>query len=361
MRYDIILKLSLIVTALVSGGVSALFTPLSIKVAKKVGAIDTPKDDRRMHTQSIPRLGGMAIFISALLTIILLRKLFMPWLAETFQLRTDPMDKLSGVIVGAILIYALGMADDIHSLKIYVKLIAEVAIATIVFLLGARVQLIYALGLDLSGNGLGPMVFSYLFTVVWIVAITNMINLIDGLDGLAAGVTMIASIAIAFAAYIHGQYIVTFFMIAIAGAALGFLPFNFYPAKTFMGDGGALLLGFLLASGSIIGETKSATVVAISIPVLVLGVPIFDVVFAILRRVRKKESIFSADRGHLHHQLANIGMGQRRATLMIYGISSIMGVAAIILSRQLYYEALLLFLVALLFIFIFVWDWNKQR
>ena len=148
--------------------------------------------------------------------------------------------------------------------------------------------------------------------------ITNTVNLIDGLDGLAAGTSAIASLCIAYVAYIHGMYLASGAMLALAGGALGFLPYNFYPARIFMGDGGSLFLGFLLSTMSILGPVKSATIVAVIIPVLVLGVPIFDTAFAIFRRLVNKRPIMEADKGHLHHRLMKLGYGQRRATLMLY-------------------------------------------
>jgi UDP-GlcNAc:undecaprenyl-phosphate GlcNAc-1-phosphate transferase len=181
------------------------------------------------------------------------------------------------------------------------------------------------------------------------------------MDGLAAGVTSIASLALGYSAYLHGQYAVTFAMVVIAGAALGFLPFNFFPAKVFMGDGGALFIGFVLASVSVIGPAKGPALVATIVPVLVLGLPIFDVLFAIVRRKAKGRSIFSADKGHLHHQLSFMGMGQRRSVLMLYGISAVMGIAAIMLSRRLYLESVFLFFTAVLFIVILIWGWNRKE
>jgi len=188
-----------------------------------------------------------------------------------------------------------------------------------------------------------------------------MINLIDGLDGLASGVVGIAALAIAYSAYINGYPAAGFAMAIIAGAALGFLPFNFFPAKVFMGDSGAMFLGFALASVSIISPAKGATIVAIIAPVIVLGVPLFDIVFAMFRRVRQRQSIFEADKGHLHHQLTRIGIGQRRSVMMLYGISGIMGIAAVVFSRELYLEAVALFLIAVVFIIVLIWGWNKRQ
>ena len=196
----------------------------------------------------------------------------------------------------------------------------------------------------------------FIITILWIVGITNTVNLIDGLDGLAAGTAAIVSLCIAYAAYIHGTYLAAGAMLALAGGALGFLPYNFYPAKIFMGDGGSLYLGFMLSTLSVLGTVKSATFVSMIIPVLVLGVPIFDTAFAILRRFVNKKPIMGADRGHLHHRLMNLGYGQRRATLMLYGITAIMGIAAVLYSRELYMETLGLSAITMMYLYIFLTD-----
>jgi UDP-GlcNAc:undecaprenyl-phosphate GlcNAc-1-phosphate transferase len=188
-----------------------------------------------------------------------------------------------------------------------------------------------------------------------------MINLIDGLDGLAAGVAGIAALSISYSAYITGYSTVAFAMAVLAGAALGFLPFNFYPAKVFMGDCGAMFLGFAIASVAIISPAKGATIVAIIAPVLVLGVPAFDVAFAMIRRRLRGQPVFEADKGHLHHQLSRIGIGQRRSALMLYGISGIMGIAAIMFTRDNFLEAIGLFLIAVLFIVVLIWGWNQKN
>ncbi len=198
-----------------------------------------------------------------------------------------------------------------------------------------------------------------LFTVIWIVGITNTINLIDGLDGLAGGVAFIASITIAYTAFINGRTEACMAMLAIAGGALGFLPFNFNPAKIFMGDGGALFLGFMLAGLSVMSPMKSATMLATVVPVLVLGLPIFDTAFAILRRVINKRPIMEADKGHLHHRIMAAGLGQRRTVLTLYGISGVMGVAAILISRDLFIESGLLIIIAATFIYVFLTDPNS--
>ncbi|MDR3072768.1 MAG: undecaprenyl/decaprenyl-phosphate alpha-N-acetylglucosaminyl 1-phosphate transferase [Clostridiales Family XIII bacterium] len=339
---------------------SVLLTPLAIRIAPLIGAIDEPKDDRRMHTKAIPVFGGFAIFLSGTITLLLILLVLFKTLPSEFQL-DEPVGNLVGIIIGGAIIFLVGVYDDIKDMHPLAKLFCQIVSASIAFLFGIRMPAIEMLGLNFEDSSLGGMLFSYMATVIWIVAITNMINLIDGMDGLAAGVATISSIAIAYAAYIHGQYVVALAMVAVGGAASGFIPFNFFPAKIFMGDAGALYLGFTIGTISVIGPAKGATIVAIIVPVLVLGLPLFDVLFAIFRRLRSGRSILSADKGHLHHQLAYMGMGQRRSVLMIYGISAVMGIAAIVFSREFYLESFALFCVALLFVVILIWDWGTHE
>jgi UDP-GlcNAc:undecaprenyl-phosphate GlcNAc-1-phosphate transferase len=339
---------------------SFILTPLSIKLAPHIGAIDIPKDNRRMHKTAKPRCGGLAIFISTIAILILIRTfLYKYYPASTVN--SEYLSDLIAVIIGGTLIFFVGLLDDIKELQAIPKFLLQIACASVTFALGVRMPAINMLGLHFSPDSVGGVILSYVFTMGWIVVITNTINLIDGMDGLAAGVAAIAAVSIAYAAYIHGQYTVTFAMMALAGSAFGFLPFNFFPAKTFMGDEGALFLGFMIASTSIIEPAKGATLVATLVPLIVLGVPIFDVVFAVFRRKAKGKHIFEADKEHIHHQLARIGMGQRRSVMMIYGISAIMGIAAVMLSRQLYVESVLLFITAFLFIVSLIWGWNNGK
>lgn len=360
MTPDHLLRFAAVGFICISFVISVGMTPLSILIAKKTGVMDVPQDARRMHKRPIPRLGGLAIFISFLICVLVYRGLVLSgfvWAHE--PLETIP--KLTAVIAGGIIIFVLGVVDDTLNLPAKVKFIGQIGCAAVVFFMGLRIPSITAFGWHFAEDSVGDLIFSFILTVFWIVLITNMINLIDGLDGLAAGVSGIAALAISYASYIHGQYTAAFVMIILAGAALGFLPFNFYPAKAFMGDSGAMFLGFTLAAVSIIGPAKSSTLIATVAPVLVLGVPLFDVGFAVIRRKLRGQPIFKADRGHLHHQLTSMGMGQRRSVLMLYGISGIMGIAAIVFSRYLYLEAIGLFSIAVVFILIFIWGWNKHE
>jgi UDP-GlcNAc:undecaprenyl-phosphate GlcNAc-1-phosphate transferase len=240
-----------------------------------------------------------------------------------------------------------------------VKLLGQIICASVIFGFGVRISFMTN-HLD-GGHSYFGGVSSYIITILWIVGITNTVNLIDGLDGLATGVSAIASLCIAYAAYIHGAYPVCIAMLAIAGGTIGFLPYNFHPAKIFMGDGGSLFLGFMLASLSIVGPVKGATIMAVIMPVLVLGVPIFDTAFAILRRLVNHRPIMEADKGHLHHRLMAAGMGQRRTVMTLYGISAIMGVAAVLFSRDLFVETAGLVAIAAMYIYIFLTDANNWK
>ena len=327
------------ITFLVALAASILVTPVAIRQAPKIGAVDIPLDNRRMHTKTMPRFGGLAIFAGSTTAMLIF-------------LKFDP--RVVTIVMGGALIYILGVIDDIKHLSAKVKFLGQTFVALIMYVNGIRIEfLTNFLG---EGNSQLGDVLCFIITMVWIVGITNTVNLIDGLDGLAAGTAAIASLCIAYTAYIHGTYLAAGAMLALAGATLGFLPYNFYPAKIFMGDGGSLYLGFMLATLSVLGTVKSATLVTMIIPVLVLGVPIFDTFFAIFRRFVNKRPIMEADKGHLHHRLMKLGYGQRRATLMLYGITAIMGVAAVLFSRGLYVETLGLTAITFMYIYIFLTD-----
>lgn len=332
---------------IISAGLAFLTSPLSIKLAHKIGVIDTPKDARRVHKKPIPRFGGMAIFIGSM---------------AAMTIPAGMNQNIKAAMIGGALMYLLGAWDDIADLKPAVKFVGQVAVASIVYALGVRITFISnyfgANVTDPHANVILSGGVAYLITVFWIVGITNAVNLMDGLDGLAAGSVAIMSFSLAYIAYIHGARLgsmpVCIALIAVAGGCLGFLPFNFSPAKTFMGDGGALYLGYMIAVLSIISPLKRATVVGALIPMLTLAVPIFDTMLAMLRRALKHESIMSADKGHLHHHLMAAGFGQRRSVLIMYGIVGIMGEVAILISRELYKDAIPLFMIAMLYLCIII-------
>ena len=332
---------------LISVVVAFAATPLSIRIANKFGIIDKPKDERRVHRKPIPRFGGMGIFLGSMAAMVI---------------PAGMNSKIQIAMLGGLLMYLLGVIDDILDIKPVVKFTGQVAVASLVYALGVRITFISnffdLMVADSNANVLLSAGVGYIITVLWIVGITNAVNLMDGLDGLAAGSTMIMSLSLAYIAYIHGARLgsmpVCIALVAVAGGCLGFLPYNFSPAKTFMGDGGALYLGYMIAVLSVISPLKQATVVGALIPMLALAVPIFDTLFAMLRRVLKHESIMHADKGHLHHHLMAAGFGQRRSVLIMYGIVGIMGVVAVLISRELYKDAFFLFLIALLYLCIII-------
>ena len=331
----------LLLMFLAAFAVSVICTPLAIKLAPKIGAVDVPKDARRVHTKPMPRFGGMAIFVGTMAVI-------MVFLEKDSQ--------LWGVILSGTLMYLVGVVDDLKGIPAKVKLLGQIACATILYCFSIRITTMA--NLLPWGPGLirFPVVISFLVTVVWIVGVTNAVNLIDGLDGLAAGVCCIASLSIAYTAHLHDRMTTCSIMSALAGACVGFLMFNFNPAKIFMGDSGSLFLGYMLASVSLLGDTplKSTTVLATLVPICVLALPLFDTTFAILRRLWTHRPIMEADRGHLHHRIMAIGWGQRRTVLILYCISGVMGVAAILFSLDMYIETLALMIIAGTLIFVFL-------
>lgn len=323
-----------------------LVSPLAIKIAPKIGALDIPKDGRRMHEKPMPRFGGLAIFVGINLSLGI-------FLGHDL--------KILGIMLGGLVIYLIGIYDDLKGISPKWKLFGQIVSAIIVC--GFDVRIMFITNHFTTKFGAEHLFFaglvSWIITIIWIVGITNTINLVDGLDGLAAGIAVIAALSIAYTAYIHGYYLGTMGMLAIAGGALGFLPFNFYPAKIFMGDGGSLLLGYFLAAMAVVQPAKGATLLAVLVPIFVLGLPIFDTAFAIIRRTLNKRPIMEADRGHLHHRIMDTGMGQQRTVLTLYGISGVMGIAAVLFSRDLFIETIGLFLVAATLIYIFLTDASK--
>ncbi len=316
--------------------IALVMTPFSIWLAPKVGAIDVPKDERRMHVKPVPRFGGIAIFSAIMVSSAIF---VLPEVANGA--------KIMGILAGGFIIFVGGVIDDLHELRPKVKLLFQFASATVVYVFGIRLNFIGGImgGADTTQGSIAI----YLLTVLWIIGLVNAMNLIDGLDGLAAGIAAISALCIAFAGYIHGHYIAATAMLALAGGALGFLPYNFNPAKTFMGDCGSQFLGYCLATFALVQPVKSATVMAIALPVMVMGIPIFDTAFAILRRLWRRQPIGQGDKEHLHHRVMQSGFGVKRSVLLLYCISGIMGVMAVEYSRDNMVECLgLMAIVALL-------------
>ncbi|QEK13691.1 undecaprenyl/decaprenyl-phosphate alpha-N-acetylglucosaminyl 1-phosphate transferase [Crassaminicella thermophila] len=305
-----------------------MMTPLAKKLAYKLGAIDVPKDDRRVHKSPIPRMGGLAIYLGFLVSVLV----------------ALPLDKkMIGMLIGGTLIVLMGIVDDIKPLSAKTKLAGQLISAIILVYCGMKIG---KLNIPFTDIQIKFQLLSIPVTIFWIVGITNTINLIDGLDGLAAGVAIIAALSLSYVAYVNGRYETAIMTLAIAGASMGFLPYNFNPAKIFMGDTGSLFLGYMLAAISIDGLIKGATAIATVVPVLALGLPIFDTTFAILRRAINGRPIMQPDKGHLHHKLLSTGMGQKRTVLILYAISSVFGVSAALMSSSKSWDSLFLIIAA---------------
>ena len=308
----------LALAALLTAALVALIsTPVVRSLAFRVGAVDVPKDNRRMHNHPIPRMGGLAIFFGFILSVLI----FIPLTPE-----------LRGMLLGSVVIVILGILDDIFALPALPKFFVQIGAALIAVLAGNRI--------DFLSN---PNIFSQdLFwelgllavpiTVFWIVGITNAVNLIDGLDGLACGVSTISSMTLLVIALVMEEPDVAILMGALSGACIGFLPYNLNPAKIFMGDTGSTFLGFILAVVSIQGLFKFYAIISFAVPFLMLGLPIFDTCFAILRRVSHGQSPMAPDRGHIHHRLIDMGFTQKQAVAVLYIISAILGLSAVVLT-----------------------------
>lgn len=317
---------------LIALSVAYLVTPSVIKLANRVGAIDVPKDNRRVHKTPIPRLGGIAIFVGFLVAVLV-----------TFNLDK----KLLGILIGAAIIVVMGYFDDIKPLSAKVKLLVQLLAACIVIYSGVKVNYLtnpLALIFDDAKPYVTLGLWAYPLTIVWIVGVTNAINLIDGLDGLAAGVSTISAITLAVVATFLDQTYIAVLAATLAGATIGFLPYNFNPAKIFMGDTGALFLGYMLSVMSIMGVLKSAAALSILVPIFAMGLPIFDTFMAIIRRTLSGKSFAEADKGHLHHKLLDIGLSQKQAVLTLYSISAVLGFGAVALVEATLKVAIILVL-----------------
>lgn len=335
---------------------SFVAVPYTIKLARKVGAIDMPSD-RRVNKQPIPRIGGIAILTGFLVSSIYL--IITCSLDNKIVLNDSDkyLVKCLGFLMGIIILEIFALTDDLKDLKPILKLIGQVLAATVIFACGIRI--------DYINSWLLPTWMSYILTIGWIIGITNAINLIDGLDGLSSGISLISSflLLIIFATN-YSPVISVLLITALAGSILGFMPFNIHPAKTFMGDVGSQFLGFALAVISILGVAKTVTLIVLIAPVLVLGLPIFDTLFAIIRRIIKGKSlkaVFKADRGHLHHRLMQQGFTQKQSVAILYAVSASLGMVAIILIEEGFYKALSLFLMMIAIIAIGFRELNKYK
>lgn len=319
----------LILTLLICFIVSVSMTPIVKKLAFKIGAVDAP-NARKVHQKIMPRLGGFAIYIAFIIGFLLTRP-------------ESQMVSVTAILIGSFIIVITGILDDVYQLSPKVKLMGQIIAALVVIFGGVKIEYI-----NLPFDGvLNFGWFSIPLTLLWIVGITNAINLIDGLDGLAAGVSSIVLITITILAMLDGNIFVMTLGTILIGSTLGFLVHNFHPAKIFMGDTGALFLGYIISVISILGF-KNVTLFSIIVPAIILAVPISDTFFAIIRRVVNKRPLSSPDKSHLHHCLLRLGFSHTKTVLIIYGISAFFGLAAVILTLSTLWVSLVILLVLMI-------------
>ena len=294
---------------------SCLLTPSVRALALKIGAVDTPKDERRMHKKPIPLIGGLAVFISFTLT--------------TFLFSSEITTELYAIWTGGTILIILGALDDLYDLNPWIKLLGQIVAAACAISEGIIVREIYVFSRYVELGWL-----AYPLTALWIVVLVNAFNLIDGLDGLSSGVCAITCMTLTVVALLYGNIGSALIAGVLMGACLGFLPYNFYPAKIFIGDTGAYFLGFVLAVISVGGVFKISAVISFLLPVIVFALPLFDTTLAFLRRIAHRQPPFSGDKKHLHHRLIAFGLSQRQAVLVLYVVSALFGMIAIIFTDR---------------------------
>lgn len=317
-----------IVAILFSALISFTLTPVIRVFAFKVKALDVPDKVRHFHLSVTPRLGGLAIFISFLSNVLLFCHL---------------TPEITGLILGTVVILILGAFDDVLALSPIVKLLGQIVAAIIPILFGVKIDFITIFGQNIQFGWL-----SYPLTVGWIVLLTNSVNLIDGMDGLACGVSAISAIAILFCSLILEQYEIALVMAILAGSCFGFLPFNSNPARIFMGDSGALSLGYVFSVVSVIGLYKMTTSISFIIPVLIFGLPFGDTFSAIFRRLKKGAGIFQGDHEHIHHKLLATGFSTKQVVIILYTISAILGISAVLCTLNMWLLAVTILVFAAL-------------
>lgn len=307
-----------------------LATPLAIRVAKKLNVVDLP-GERKVHQTAIPRMGGVAIYGAFVLG------------ALSLGIYTR---QVASLLIGGSMVMLLGWIDDVRGISPKIKLLGQVLASLVLIKGGFYVEFITN---PFEGGGLIPLgIFTIPITILWLTGISNAVNLIDGLDGLSAGVSAIAALTMTIVCFVQGQADTAALAAVLAAAAFGFLRYNFHPARTFMGDCGSLFLGFVLGALAIMGLSKGATVISIFIPLIIMGIPIFDTAFAIIRRVFLHKPIFEADKGHLHHSLLSLGLSHRQTVLTIYAVSAVMGLAAVLLALLTSAQAAVLLLILII-------------
>jgi len=313
--------------------------PVSIILAKKYDALDYPKA-RKVHRKPVPRWGGIGIFVGLILAL-LSAYFFIPQFKELIvpvSAHKDVFKVCIGIVLGSFIIFLLGFLDDVIRFPAKFKLLVQLLVASIMFFFGVKIT---GIGIPFTSIYLTlPLVLSFALSLFWFCGFINAINLADGLDGLATGIVAIASAAFFVVAILLNNGVLTnsaqmglsaFLAVAVCGAALGFLIYNFNPAKVFMGDGGSLFLGFMLATITMTGTLKSTAVLALFVPIIVVALPILDVALALFRRLRKGMGIMMPDKEHIHHRLLQYGWSQREIVLLMYVFTLILSIVSILL------------------------------
>ena len=318
--------LPVILSLFIALALSFALTPVVKWLAVKIGAVDVPKDKRRMHDHPIPRLGGLAIFIGFVVAVLLF---------------ADVDRQLRGILLGACIIEAVGMVDDSHSLGAGIKLIFQIIAALIAVWHGVVIEMIANPLPFIGGEYWDFGIMAVPITVIWIVAVTNSVNLIDGLDGLADGVSTIAALTMLIIALLMGDLKIAVICAALVGACVGFIPYNRNPAKIFMGDTGATFLGYMLATVSVTGLFKLYAMISFIVPFIILGFPIYDTASAFTRRILKGQNPMKADRSHTHHKLIDMGMNQKQAVATLYLIAGVLGLCAVMIVTTGYVKLIL--------------------
>ena len=299
--------------------ISFLSTPIVKSFAYKLGAIDVPKDERRMHKVPIPRMGGLAIFLGFIISVLLF---------------VEVDDQMKGILLGSVIIVVMGIIDDITPLRASLKFVIQILAALIPVYYGVQITCISNPNLFSDNPYWNFGWLSIPITVIWIVGLTNAVNLIDGLDGLAIGVSSISALTMLAIDMLGAEPQVAVIMAALVGACIGFMPYNMNPAKIFMGDTGSTFLGYILACITIQGLFKFYAVISFVVPFLILGLPIFDTMFAIIRRISHGQNPMAPDRSHVHHRLIDMGLNQKQAVAVLYVISAILGLSAVVLATS---------------------------
>ena len=309
--------LKLLLAAVAALVIAYSMTPTVKHFAELVGAIDVPKDERRVHKHPIPRMGGLAIFLGFVLSMLLFAEM---------------NSQVVGMMIGAVLIVVMGAVDDIINLNAWAKLAVQIVAAGIAIRSGVVFDAISNPNFLSEITTIQIGYLSVPLTVLWIVGCTNAVNLIDGLDGLAVGVSAISSFTMLVVAIFVAEPNTAVILAALTGACIGFMPYNLNPAKIFMGDVGSQFLGYILSTASIIGMFKFHAIITFLVPLLALAVPLTDTVTAFFRRISHGQSPFHADKKHLHHRLLAMGLNQKQAVAVLYSVSAVLGLIAVLLA-----------------------------